>query len=213
MLLSALSYARFEAIIFDLGGVILNLDFSRLAKSFEKLGVTDFESRYSQYKQNPIFDKFETGKISEEEFRKKLNELLGTSLSSKLLDESWNSLLLDFPRERIELLQKLKLHKRIFLLSNTNSIHARHYEKQFYDSFGFPFRSLFEKVYYSFEIGDRKPNLSIFERVIQENQLLPHQTLFIDDTSTHTDAARLVGLHTLHLKGISINDIPMSTQL
>jgi len=189
-----------DAIIFDLGGVILNLDFGLLAKRFYQLGVPDFEQRYSQYKQNPVFDLFETGKISEDVFRAELNKILGLTLTDEAFDFAWNSLLLDFPTERIELLQKLRTQKRIFLLSNTNSIHARHYEKQFEEEFGFPFQTLFEKVYYSFQVGDRKPERSIFEKVITENRLNPARTLFIDDTSIHTDGAKQTGLQTVHLK-------------
>lgn len=191
---------QYENIIFDLGGVIINLDYGATIREFSKLCQRDMKESYSQKKQAPIFDDLETGKISPEEFRTGFKQLFNFEASDEEIDAAWNALLLDFPKERLDLIQQIGTQKRIFLLSNTNAIHKIAFEKILHDSLDIPsLSSFFEKTYYSHEMGDRKPNASIFERVLDENQLDPAKTLFIDDSIQHIEGAKKVGLNTCHL--------------
>ena len=191
---------HYKNIIFDLGGVIINLDYHATTNAFTELCGRDMAEVYSQKKQDPIFDDIETGRITPNEFREGLKQLFNFDASSEEIDAAWNALLLDIPLSRIELLQKLKPQKRIFLLSNTNAIHKVAFEKILKDATGFSeLDPLFEKAYYSHEMEDRKPNVSIFQRVIEENELDLTETLFIDDSAQHIVGAKKAGLNAFHL--------------
>ena len=122
--------------------------------------------------------------------------------------EAWNALLLDFPKERIDLLKKIKTKYRTFLLSNTNSIHLKEFQERLHNEQGVYLEDLFEKAYYSHVVKLRKPNADIFNLVLKENDLMPSETLFIDDTASNFPEAEKMGIQTYHLKpGMSITDI------
>lgn len=192
---------KIDAIIFDLGGVILNLNYQRTIDAFQALSGKNFANIYTQHQQYPFFDALETGKMSPATFRTELKNVLGIVVSDKVLDEAWNAMLLDIPAERLELLQALKQRKRIFLLSNTNAIHKEAFDKKLLQQHGYPALDVFfEKAYYSHLVGDRKPHASIFEHVLKENRLHPQTTVFIDDTLQHIEGAKKVGLQTIHLQ-------------
>ncbi len=189
-------------IIFDLGGVILNINYGNTIARLSELSSQDFAAIYTQHRQDAIFDHFETGKIGSDRFRQGLRQLLQVPVSDQAIDDAWNAMLLDIPPGRIDFLDAIGSRKRIFLLSNTNEIHKAAFDQIVKDSFGdrlADLSDLFEKAYYSHLVGDRKPNASIFKRVLAENQLDPAKTLFIDDTLGHVKGAKQVGLQALHL--------------
>ncbi len=191
----------FDAIIFDLGGVILNIDHDAPVRAFAKLGIPDFEQYYSKISQSSLFVDLEIGAISPGIFRNRLRENLPVDLSDKVIDEAWNSILLDFPEERIRLLERLQNEYRVFLLSNTNVIHFHIFSQRLKARYGYSQLSeLMEKTYYSHEVGMRKPDLRIFHHVISDAHLEPERTLFIDDSEQHIVAAKQAGLRTYHLK-------------
>lgn len=191
-----------DAIIFDFGGVILNLDYYKTIRAFEDLGFTDFNERYTQAKQDGVFDEIETGVISETDFRDRIRALGNNEFADDQIDEAWNAMLLDLPKVRLDLLSKLKRLKRTFLLSNTNSIHARYFENSIRKEHdGAELKSFFEAGYYSHEMGMRKPNREIFQALIDKHDLNPSKTLFIDDSIQHIAGAKLTGLITRHLTG------------
>ncbi len=193
-----------KAIIFDLGGVIINLRYENTIEAFSHLCGFDVSSLYTQHRQNSLFDEYETGQISSPAFRDGLRSLLQISASDVEIDQAWNAMLLDIPPARIELLQALGQTTRIFLLSNTNEIHKAECDRIFETTVGQDLNglsSLFDYSYYSHLMGDRKPNPSIFQRVVDEQSLDPGQTLFIEDTARHIDGAKQVGLQTIHLTG------------
>lgn len=195
--------ANFNAvntIIFDLGGVILNIDYHITAREFEKLGVEDFNNLYSQFKQSNLFDDLETGAVTPEEFRANFRAETGLNVTDGQIDYAWNAMLLDLPQKRIELLQELSKHFQLFLLSNTNEIHYKEYVAKIERENGITdFNSLFTKAYYSHEIGLRKPDAAAFQLIVDENKLNTQNTLFIDDSPQHLVGAKQVGLQTHHL--------------
>ncbi|MBN1338317.1 MAG: HAD family phosphatase [Bacteroidales bacterium] len=188
-------------IIFDFGGVIINIDPRLTLDEFHKLGLTDFSGGESGWFVTDVLNRFETGIITETEFGNAVKSLLNPGTTNAMVDTAWNLTLLDIPPSRIALLKSLKKHYRLFLLSNTNSIHYDKYTKDFCDDFGFDFESLFEKAYWSFKAGLRKPDPEFFTMVLQENRLLPEETLFIDDTQEHTETARNLNINPIHLTG------------
>lgn len=196
-----LDIAQIKNIIFDLGGVILNLDPDAQIKAFEALGVPDFNRLYSKGSQSALFVDLETGMISPEIFRKRLREQLSIELPDELIDKAWNAILKDFPAEHIRLLVQLKTRFRLFLLSNTNAIHYEVFSQTLRAGFGYnDLRELMEKVYYSHQVGLHKPDPRIFEFVLEDAALSPEETLFIDDSEQHVNSARQAGLKAYHLK-------------
>src|SRR5688572_6373708 len=148
-----------NAIIFDLGGVLLNLDFKKVSDAFKVLGVDTFDEMYSQSKVDMLFDHLEIGKISEEEFCNAISTHSGKSILPGDITTAWNSILVDFRKESLDHLKILKNKYKLFLLSNTNSIHLQAFDKIFMKSIGQgTFNSFFDKAYYSHEIGLRKPD-------------------------------------------------------
>ena len=186
---------QIKNIIFDLGGVLLNLDYSRTKHAFEKLGIDNFDSIYSQAQQSNLFDLFETGKIDRHHFLDGMKQYLPPGITSEQITNAWNGMLLDLPIERLELLKTVSKNYRIFLLSNTNEIHIDAFEKILFDQHNLKgLEPLFEKVYYSSRIQKRKPNAEIFEFVMNENKLNLSETVFFDDSIQHIKGAERVGL-------------------
>ena len=191
---------KIKNIIFDLGGVIINIDYNRTSRAFKELGIKDFDEIYSQAKQNNTFNAIETGNLSPEEFRSYLKKYL-TNKTDLEIDTAWNSMLLDLPKKRIELLMEIKSNYRIFLLSNTNEIHVNAFTTYIEANFGKNlFEQIFEQHYYSNEIGFRKPTADAFNHVLDSNGLKAEETLFIDDSIQHIEGAKKVGLNTAWLE-------------
>jgi HAD superfamily hydrolase (TIGR01509 family) len=187
--------SEIKNIIFDLGGVIINLDIPKTISEFNKLTNKPFESIYTQLHQSPIFDLFDKGQISEADFFFELNNSLDQPLTHKQLLNAWNAMLLDFPIHRLELLNQLKQRYRIFLLSNTNETHIAQFENDLYQHHGYKnLEPFFEKVYYSCRMNMRKPDREIFDFVLQENTLNASETIFIDDSPQHIEGALKTGI-------------------
>lgn len=188
-------------IIFDLGGVLLNIDFKLTSNAFKNLGVTHFDEMFTQHFSNPLFELLETGKIDEAAFYEAFRKEAGLPLTDVQIQTAWNALLLDFPPERIEWLEKIASRYRIFLFSNTNQIHYDCFIRNFSNSFdGKHFNDFFEKAYYSQFLGFRKPYPDSFQAIVKEQEILPAETLFIDDTYKNIEAANQLGFQTIHLQ-------------
>ena len=187
-----------KTIIFDLGAVILNINYQNTIDEFERLGIKNPNSFYSKKKQTNLFDKIETGEITEREFLLKLKKET-TNGEVQQVKHAWNAILLDLPENRIHLLQKLKEDYSIFLLSNTNSIHIFELERKLGTKKYNKFYNLFDKVYYSYKIGFRKPHAEAFQLIIDENKLNANEILFIDDSPQHIKGAKKLGIKTRHL--------------
>ncbi len=192
---------QIKNIIFDLGGVIINLDIPKTISEFNKLSNQPFESIYNQLQQTPVFDLFDKGQITEKDFFVELKKALRNDVTDEELLFAWNAMLLDFPKHRLELLSKLKPNYRLFLLSNTNESHVLEFEKTLFASHGYQnLEPFFEKVYYSCRMNQRKPNADIFESVLNENNLIAEETLFIDDSPQHVEGALTLGVKAMLLE-------------
>ena len=188
-------------IIFDFGGVILNIDYQLSEKAFEELGFLDFKNFYSQAAQKELFDSLEKGLITPEDFRNEVRKLIHRGISDSQIDNAWNAMLLDLPEERIKLLETLKTKYRIFLLSNTNEIHFDSFTSYIKNKFKRDdFSEVFEKAYVSHKVKMRKPDAEIFEHVLAESKLKKEETLFIDDSIQHIESANKIGINTIFLK-------------
>jgi len=169
-------------IIFDLGGVLLNIDFNKTREAFENLGVQDFDSFYTKESANPVFESLETGHISQEEFYTALQKHCKPGTSFSQIQAAWNEILISFRKESIAALPELATRYTIYLLSNTNGIHHAAFTAMFEKTFdGKDFDSYFTRAYYSHTLQKRKPYPETYRFVINDAGLMPAETLFIDD--------------------------------
>ncbi len=185
-------------IIFDYGNVIFTLDFHRSRQAWLDLGIADPDSFFSHQSQDKIFSEMDRGTASEAEFRDRIRKIANKpDLSDAEIDGAWNALLVGVAPANNELLLRVKDQYRTFLLSNTNSIHHRWFTEHLKSEHGLDGNEpLFEKVYYSHIMGKRKPNAEIFQQVLDENNLDPSETLFIDDSPQHIEGAKKLGIQT-----------------
>lgn len=189
-----------EAIIFDLGGVLLNLDYDLTEKAFISLGMADFGESYSQLQQTHLFDRFEKGEVSSFHFVNQLLDRLPSGTTANQVVHAWDAMILDFPVKRLQFLEELSNKYRIFLLSNTNDLHIDAVRRSLEKSVGHRnLEQYFEKTYFSSAIGMRKPDSEIFAFVCTENNLDPAKTIFIDDSPQHIEGAKAVGIQAILL--------------
>ena len=188
-----------KAIIFDLGAVILNINYQNTINAFSKLGVKNASTFYSKKAQDNLFNQIETGDITAEKFLTELQKETNNA-SLNQVSEAWNAMLLDLPENRLTLIQCLKKKYSIYLLSNTNTIHIDAFKKKLGKVKWIKFYNLFDKMYLSHEVGLRKPNAAIFEYILKEQNLQAHEVFFIDDSSEHIEGANKLGIKTHHLK-------------
>ena len=189
---------KYKTIIFDLGAVILNISYENTINALTKLGVKNAENFYSKKVQTELFNKIETGKISNMEFLKELQKETKNA-NIKQVKMAWNSMLLDLPEERLKTIKKLKDNHKIFLLSNTNSIHINALKEQFGNKKWIAFCELFDKMYLSHELGLRKPDVKIFEHILNEQKLKAEEVFFVDDSPQHIISAKKIGISCHHL--------------
>ena len=187
-------------IIFDLGGVLLDIDFKKSIDAFKNLGIENFEDMFSQFDADALFEKLETGEISEADFYAAIKQRTTLAITDNEIDHAWNSLILQFRTQSLGFLEKLACNYKLYLLSNTNSIHVKCFKKLFTKETGKPLLdAFFTKAWYSNEIGLRKPGAEIFEFVLQQENLKAAETLFIDDTLSNIETAQNLGFKTHHL--------------
>jgi putative hydrolase of the HAD superfamily len=180
-------------LIFDLGAVILNLDQDKTLRAFKRLGSDLDEINMG----STLFTDFETGKVDATYFVQALHTHLKGNASKEQIIHAWNAMLLDLPAHRIDLLKALKNKYKLYLLSNTNTIHIEAlYKEHGHDIF----EDIFEKIYLSHEIGLRKPNKNCYEFVLQDANMIGSETVFIDDNKGNIRGAEEAGINTIWAK-------------
>jgi glucose-1-phosphatase len=185
-------------IIFDLGGVLLDIHVDRVLEAFADAGVKDVQRMARLLDELKIYRRFETGFLSGEEFCSEVRRVSETNLPDSEVVRCWNLMLSGFPLHRVQLLNQLSGYYQLFLLSNTNIIHFRYFSSQFAEEYGYEMESLFTKAYYSFITGYHKPDRPAFETVLKGSNLNPEETLFIDDTEVNCAMAESCGITSLH---------------
>ncbi len=195
-------------LIFDLGGVVLEIDVQKTLNSFRDMGMRNSDQQFGIGMAAGFFRDHEAGRIGDEEFIEKIRGELTGGYSHQQIIAAWNALILHFPPERIELLKQLGKRYRLFLFSNTNAVHYARFHEIFTAEHPGKLEDLFEKAYFSHSAGIRKPDLGAYELVINENGLNPAESLFIDDALINVEGAMKAGLKGLYLPaGMSIMDI------
>jgi putative hydrolase of the HAD superfamily len=188
-------------IIFDLGGVIINLNNQLTEDAFVSLGARPFREYFGHGHAASFFKDYEVGAITDRQFIDAVKEMTGLSTGDEEIIKAWNALLLDFPAQRIQLLKELRKRYRLFLFSNTNALHLTALRKIYRDTFGEgELDDHFERTYYSHLLGMRKPDKQSYEHILLENQLTGEETLFVDDALINIEGAEAAGLKGLYLR-------------
>ena len=185
-------------IVFDLGGVLIDLDFERALKAFMKAGFKNIEEQLQSFNREGIFMQYELGNISSDEFRAAIREKDCVALTDREIDDMWNLVLVGIPHEKLKLILELRGKYMVYLLSNTNKIHWDYTCNNAFTYHGFRVNDYFEETFLSFEMHLAKPDKAIFEKMLHDANLLPEETLFIDDSEANCKAAAEVGIHAHH---------------
>ena len=195
--------------IFDLGKVLLNLDFNASIVAFQKLGLKNDVLDSKQAYSDPVFYELEVGKVTPAEFCKRVRNLLNNpDATDSQIEDAWYSMILDIPAARVKVVQELNKSYNVYLFSNTNQIHIERLHRAFKAEHGIDFPSLFVKDFYSHEIHERKPDLSSYKKVIELSGINPDESIFIDDLEKNIIGAQQSGLKTFWLKeGMELTEV------
>ena len=191
---------KIKNIIFDLGGVFIDIDFKATEKAFVSLGVTNFNDYYTQHTASTLFEDLETGKVSPEQFYEGFRKETGTTITDEKIRDAWNAMLRKFPVERLNWLEEIGFRYKIYLFSNTNVIHYEAFQKIYQECTGKDsFDNYFVKAHYSHDLGLRKPYSDAFKKLLTLENLEAEETLFIDDSYKNIEGAKEAGLQTILL--------------
>src|ERR1035437_772638 len=189
-------FRNITTLIFDFGGVLINLDINQCIFNFKQLGLNNFEQYLGNFAQSGFFMKLEKGQISAEEFRNEIRKLSSNPLTDTQIDEAWCSFLLDIPTVKLNMLLELRKKFRVILLSNTNIIHFPDSEKKLFLKTGKNMSDYFDKCYLSYEMKMAKPDKKIFENILASENVEANECLLLDDGLKNTEQAQKLGIQT-----------------
>jgi glucose-1-phosphatase len=202
-----MDFSEIKNIIFDLGNVIINIDFDLTFKSFEKLTSKNLEEVYEEFENQQIWERYELGELTNEAFIQLLRDVFEISASDGKIISAWNALLLDIPKKRIQRIKELSKKYRLFILSNTSDLHVLDVNRILNESNGIgDLKELVEVAYYSYEMELRKPGVEIYNAVLDQSNLMASETVFLDDNYDNIVGANKVGLHTIHVTDLDMCD-------
>ena len=190
---------KIKNVILDYGNVIFMIDFPKVRQAFIDLGIKNVDDFFGHHGQDTLFDSFDKGEITVPEFRNGVREKANKfDLTDDEIDTAWNSLLIGVPEGKHQILENLRENYRTFLCSNNNELHYAYCMNHIQEKYGVPSNDVFfERTYYSHLEGLRKPDPAIFERVLEQNNLIPEESLFVDDSPQHLEGAKKLGIQTV----------------
>jgi len=187
-------FSNITTIIFDLGGVLINLNLPQCIQNFKELGLQNFEQHLSLFGQKDFFLKFEKGQIGVDEFRSEIRKLALNRLTDAQIDAAWCSFIGDIPNEKMNMLLELKKKFRLLLLSNTNQLHIEVSTAGEFARIGKKITDVFDKCYYSYAMGMAKPDYEIFEALLADAGVAANECLFLDDGPKNIEMAQKLGI-------------------
>lgn len=179
-----------------MGGVLINLDKDACINAFQQIGFTNIEQYIGKYVQNGVFSSFEKGEIDTQTFIRTIQLHIEYSVNDEAIVEAWCAMLLDIPEHKLSLLRRLKKSHRLLMLSNTNVIHFETIKHNYFEKDGYSMHDYFEKCYLSHQLQCAKPDTNIYEIMLRDAGIEPHETLFIDDSADNIATAHELGFHT-----------------
>lgn len=200
---------RLKNIIFDLGGVLLDLDVPGCMEELERIGLHEVWKWMTGTNESGFFKDYEAGILTTVQFREHIRQWTGCSLPDADIDRIWNRMLKDVPAYKLDLLWSLRKDYNLYLLSNTNELHWQvctgkfaYRDRQVQDYFA--------RIFLSFQMHLVKPDTEIFREVLNEAGLMAEETLFVDDSIANCQAAASLGINVLHY--IPGNDLAVQLQ-
>ena len=191
--------SNIKNILFDLGGVILDIDVQATLKGFYELGFPADLMQFPHSMTTDLFFKYETGKLDTDAFRNAIRKKTGVEMSDQAFNEAWNAMLVRIPAERTDLLKRLSERYSLYMLSNTSSLHVEVFENMYLEAAGISMHEVFTKIYYSHEIGWHKPDHEAWQHVIDDAGIRPEETLFLDDNIHNIKASQELGFQSIHI--------------
>ena len=188
-------------IIFDFGGVLVDLDKQVCVDAFERIGAHEISGYVDECRQEDLFHDLEIGNISVPEFCDEVRRKSQCTASDEAVCDAWNALLVGIPCRRLQALLALRDHYRLFLLSNTNAIHWEKAQTQLFPMDGSGVDDYFEETYLSYELHLLKPGSEIFDYLLKDAGIKAGETLFLDDSAANCKGATQVGIHALQTVG------------
>ena len=189
-------FSNISTLIFDFGGVLIDLDMNQSILNFKKLGVENVENYLSNFGQSGFFMQLEKGKISAEEFRSEIRKMTTNTITDKEIDDAWNAFLVRIPSEKLDIVYQLRKKFRVIMLSNTNAIHFPYAEQTFFSYKNRGIDEYFDKCYRSYDMKIAKPDAEIFEAILNQEQVAPNQCLLLDDGPKNIEQAQKLGFQT-----------------
>lgn len=187
---------KIKNLIFDFGGVLVELDKPRCLEAFARIGFPQAAGMIDAYCQQGIFAKLEEGTITPSDFCHEVRRLTECQANDNEIWQAWNLFLAGIPTWKLEALMALRNHYPIYLLSNTNEVHWKHAVADFFPHKGWRVEDYFDRIFLSYELHQTKPGADIFRTVIAETGILPEESLFIDDAAANCLTASSLGLQT-----------------
>jgi putative hydrolase of the HAD superfamily len=198
----------FKNILFDLGGVILDLNVNGTLESFLNLGFPRELLSYPENFHTDIFFKYETGKVTTAEFRDSIRAYAGVEFTDEDFDAAWCTMLARVPKKRTMLLQDLAKEYDLYMLSNTSELHIEKFSRMFAEVAGVPLEKVFTKCFYSHETGLHKPDEAAFEHVLKTAGIRANETLFLDDNIHNVKSAQSLGFNVIHIsENLKMEDV------
>lgn len=188
--------SQIKTIVFDLGGVLYDLDRERCVSALNKLGLSNADEMLGNYKQSGVFQQLEEGTITTTHFYDSIRKLIGNEVSDAQIKNAWDAFLVEIPDYKLEMLSELKNRFKILMLSNTNAIHFADEIPHAFTKQGKQISDYFDKCYLSYEMNCSKPHVEIFEKMVADARILPTETLFIDDSPANIQTAQSLGFKT-----------------
>jgi putative hydrolase of the HAD superfamily len=196
-----IEWSKVRGIVFDIGNVLIDIDYQKTVSEFQKLANRDFSKIVSYTSQEEFFNQYERGEISTADFIMTIKKHLKPETTEEQIIAAWNTMLVDYPHQKIELLEGLKTDFSLFALSNINEMHISLMDSNIKRLYGKEkFREYFQKAFYSNEIGMRKPEKRIYDFLVSESGFSAEQLLFIDDKKENLIPASALGIQTIHLE-------------
>jgi FMN phosphatase YigB (HAD superfamily) len=189
-------FRNISTLIFDFGGVLIDLDMNQSILNFKKLGVENVEKYLSNFGQLGFFMQLEKGKISAEEFRREIRKMTPKAITDSEIDDAWNAFLVRIPSEKLDIVYELRKKYRVIMLSNTNAIHFPYAEQTFFSYKNRSIDEYFDKCYRSYDMKMAKPDAEIFEAILSREQVAANQCLLLDDGPKNIEQAQKLGFQT-----------------
>jgi len=194
-----------DFLIFDLGNVIIDIDYDRAFELLKQTVPTHLHPRVDEFYLTDFHKDYECGRLDSDAFRREVNAYFEFNLEDHKIDHLWNSLLGKIPKERLELIAKLRENFQVGVLSNTNLIHIHAVNKILKEDHGIDnFDPIFDWVFLSHEMGFAKPFPEIYEKMLMDLGTSADRVIFFDDLEANVKGAASVGIQAIHVTGPTV---------